>query len=99
LIALADQYKNDPETLAQQEEIKRAGFDQAKDALYSSFSTTAEEYVMYMGKNGQEVNKYLDTNPDIKQQIDTLSARVNALLEEYESLKGSKGEPPAPPLP
>jgi len=25
---------------------------------------------MYMGKNGQEVNKYLDTNPDIIQQID-----------------------------
>ena len=53
---------------------------------------------MYMGKNGQEVNKYLDTNPDIKQQIDTLSAQVNALLEEYESLKGSE-EPPELPLP
>jgi subtilase family serine protease len=98
LIALADQYKNDPETLAQREEIKRAGFDQAKDALYSSFSTTAEEYVMYMGKNGQEVNKYLDTNPDSKQQIDTLSAQVGSLLEEYESLKG-KEEPPELPLP
>lgn len=98
LIALANQYKNDPETFAQQEEIKRAEFDQAKEALYSSFSTTAEEYVMYMGKNGQEVNKYLDTNPDIKQQIDTLSAQVNSLLEEYESLKGS-GEPPELPLP
>jgi len=34
LIALANQYKDDLETLAQQEEIKRAEFDQAKNALF-----------------------------------------------------------------
>ena len=45
-----------------------------------------------MGKNGREVEAYLDANGDIKQQIDDPSAQVNSFLEEYESLKGS-GEP------
>ena len=77
--------------------MKKLQFDQAKNTLFSSFGTTAEEYVAYMGKNGREVEAYLDANGDIKQQIDDLSAQVNSLLEEYESLKRS-GEPAPPPV-
>lgn len=82
----------------QQLEIKRAEFDQAKEALYSSFDTTADEYVNYMSKNGAKVKAYLDANPDIKEQIDDLSAQLNALMEEEESLMGA-GSAPKPPLP
>ena len=98
LIALVNQYKDDREALNEQEEIKKAEFDQAKQALFSSFGITDTEYAMYMGENGRAVNGYLEENPDIKQQIDELSAQVGSLLEEYESLKGS-GEPVEPPLP
>jgi len=99
-IALVNQYQDDPEALAEQEAIKRAEFDEAKEGLFASFGTTAEEYVTYMGKNGRAVNTYLEGNSDIKQQIDDLSAQVNALMEEYETLKGSGKEPPRePPLP
>lgn len=98
LIALVNQYKDDRETLNEQEEIKKAEFEQAKEALFSSFGITDTEYAMYMGENGRAVNAYLDANPDIKQQIDDLSAQAGSLLEEYESLKGS-GEPAEPPLP
>ena len=97
LIALVNQYNDAPETLAQQEEIKRAEFDAAAEALFSSFGTTAEEYVTYMGRNGRAVDVYLGANPNVKQQIDDLSAQVNTLMVEYEALKGS-GEP-ALPLP
>ena len=98
LIALVNQYSNDPETLAQQEEIKRTEFDEDRDTLYSSYGTTAEEYVLYMGENGKAVNEYLEANPDIKQQIDDLSAQVNSLMEEYETLKEGVINP-EPPLP
>ncbi len=77
---------------------ERAEFDQAKQALFSSFGITDTEYAMYMGTNGRAVNAYLEANPDIKQQIDDLSVQVRSLPEEYESLKGS-GEPEVPPLP
>jgi hypothetical protein len=98
LTALANQYKDDPEVLAQQEEIKRAAFDQAKSTLFSSFETTAEEYVTYMGKNGQAVNAYLEENQDIKQQIDSLSDQIKSLMADYETLKESiiNSEPPLP---
>ncbi len=98
LVALVNQYKDDRKTLNQQEEIKKVEFKQAKEALYSSFGITDTEYAMYMGKNGRAVKKYLDANPDIKQQIDDLSAQVGSFLEEYESLKASTGgtEPPLP---
>jgi len=98
LVALVNQYKDDPQALAQQEENKKVGFKQAKEALFSSFGITDTEYAMYMGENGRAVNAYLDANPDIKHQIDDLSAQVSSLLEEYESLKGS-GQPAQPPLP
>ena len=92
LIALVNQYKDDRETLNEQEEIKKAEFAQAKEALCSSFGITDTEYAIYMGENRRAVNAYLDVNLDIKQQIDDLSAQVGSLLEKYESLKGS-GEP------
>ena len=98
LIALVNQYKDDRKTLNEQEEIKRAEFDAAAEALFSSFGTTAEEYVTYMGRNGRAVNAFLEANPDVKQQIDDLSAQIGSLLGEYESLKGSV-EPVVPPLP
>jgi len=98
LIALVNQYKDDREALNEQEEIKKAEFDQAKEDLFSTFGITDTEYAMYMGENGRVVNAYLEANPTIKQQIDDLSAQVGSLLEEYESLKGS-GEPVEPPLP
>ena len=72
------------------------------DTVIAAFldGATAEEteHAMYMGENGRAVNAYLEANPDIKQQIDDLSAQVGSLLEEYESLKGS-GEPVSLPLP
>ena len=98
LIALVNQYKDDRKTLNEQEEIKKAEFAQAKEALFSSFGITDTEYAMYMGENGRAVNAYLEANPDVKQQIDDLSAQVGSLLGEYELLKGS-GEPVVPPLP
>ena len=99
LISLANQYKDDPTTLAQQEAIKRAQFDQQKETRYSSFGTTAQEYVLYMGKNGNAVKAYLDANPSIKQQIDDLSDQIKALMEEHEAVKESINQPGEPPLP
>lgn len=98
LTVLTNQYKDDPEALAQQEEIKRAEFDQEKAALFSSFETTAEEYVTYMGKNGQAVNAYLEENQNLKQQIDSLSDQIKSLMADYETLKESiiNSEPPLP---
>jgi len=38
-----------------------------------------------MGKHKAEVDKYLTENPAVKQQMDSLSAQVRSMLEQYES--------------
>lgn len=95
LIGIANQYKNDPERFYQLEKVKQIEFKNTKDALFASFGTTSQEYIVYMGENQQKVDTYLIDNPDIKQQIDDLAGQVRALLQEYETLKGSiKKKPP-----
>ena len=100
LISLADQYGDDPVAFAQQEAQKQQEFEQQKAQLFSSFGTTAEEYAMYMDTNSEKVNAYFAAHPDIKQQIDDLSAQVNSLLEQYEAKKAAikKSYEPQPPL-
>ncbi|BBO87538.1 hypothetical protein [Desulfosarcina ovata] len=97
LIALVNQYQDDRETLNQQEELKKVEFAQARDTLFSSYGITNTEYGTYMGYNSQAVIKYLEDNPEIKQQIDELSAQANSLMEQYETLKGVEEEIPAEP--
>jgi outer membrane murein-binding lipoprotein Lpp len=97
LIAIINQYKDDHDTLAQQIEALQAQFDQARNDLYFSFGTTADEYVFYMGKNAKEINSYLEANPDIKQQIDNLSTQLYELTEQEQALMG--GDKPLPPPP
>lgn len=98
LIDLANQFKNDPEKLQQQESILRVQFDQEKEARYSLYDTTAQEYVLYMGENTDTVNAYLESNSEIKQQMDDLKAQLNTLAEQHAALKETVSRPSAPPL-
>ena len=98
LIALANLYQDDPITLAQQETVKRAQFDQEKQARYEKFGTSAEEYVLYMGENGLAVSAYLEENPDIKQQMGDLKTRLTELSGEHGALKEAIEQPPPPLL-
>ncbi|MGA1824140.1 MAG: hypothetical protein ACMUIP_05695 [bacterium] len=100
LIALINQYQGDSATLDEQLAAKRAEYDQITGDLYASFETTANEFVTYMGKHGREVDTYLESNTDIKQQMDNYISQINTLLSEYESLKADESEEePPPPLP
>ena len=98
LITLATQYEDDPETLALQEEALRIQFDREKEARYSSYGITAQEFALYMGKHAAEVNDYLEEHPDVKQQLDFLTIELGALAEEHSALKEKSDQEPSPPL-
>lgn len=87
LISLVKQYGSDPPGLSSRERVKKMQFDQAKSALFSSYGMTPDEYVLYAGRNKQEIDEYLTANLGVKQQIDGLSAQVTALMDQYEALK------------
>lgn len=86
-IAFVQQFSGNKEAFLEQEGIKKQETDAEKVSLFGSFNTTAEEYVTFAGKNEKAVKDYLNVRPDIKQEIESLSQQVNALLDEYESLK------------
>ncbi len=97
MIAIANQYQNDPTTLAQQEAVKRAEFDQAKIYLYSAYGISANEYVTYQDKYKRQVDQYLADNPYVKSEMDYQISEINRLLGDYEALKGLPDDTSTPP--
>ncbi len=94
-IALAQQYANNKDAFLEQEGLKKQELDSQKEALFSSFNTTADEYIAFRGKNEKAINEYFNARPDIKQKIDSLAKQIKPLLEQYESLKqGIINQPP-----
>ncbi len=87
LIALIDQYKNNPKLFLTKEKEKKIEFDQARQQLYASRQTNDEEYAKYMGEHSAEVNTCLANNPDKAQELKALAAQVDALLKQYEALR------------
>jgi hypothetical protein len=95
LIALARQYSSDPNAFLEQEQLKQEKFNKANGILFSAFSTTSDEYLMFMGKNSVAVEQYLISQPHIRQSIDKLSSQLYTRLKEYEALRQSIIKVPA----
>lgn len=93
LIALVTLHREDPEAFARQEEIRQAAYEQAKTDLFSANEMTDEAFVLYMGKNGREVEAYLDGDPALKARIGELSGQVLSLMEQFEALKNALNAP------
>lgn len=96
IISIVKQYQNDPSTMEDQLRLKRAELEDARLALYDSFGTTADEYVAYMSSNSRAVEAYLDANPEIRQQIEDLSAQLKELMVQEDELMAAKKDTPLP---
>ena len=90
LIDLCVQYKNERNKLIQEESILKGRYDLARALLFSSYGTTADEYVSYRGKHSLEVERYLKTQTFVQHRIESLSNEVRSLFDKYESLKGKE---------
>ena len=99
LIALANQYSDDPDGFAAAETAKQAEFEENTNTLFTSFGITPQEYALYMGQHKNEVETYWQENQALKQQLDDLSAQAMTLMTEYESLTKSTPAAATPPLP
>ncbi len=89
LIALADQYNDNPVAFATAEAAKQAEFEGNTNSLMASFDMTSQEYVLFMGKYKKEVETFWHENPIFKQQLDEISAEAFSLMTEFEELKGN----------
>jgi len=89
LISLAMNHQKDRKLLIAMENEKKNQFQQARSELNAEYGMTEKEYATYMGENARNVKKYLETHPDIKSQIDDLSAQKLLLLKQYEEIKNA----------
>lgn len=90
IISIVEQYQNEPSTMEDQLTVKRAELENARIALYNSYGTTADEYVGYMSSNSKAVEAYLDANPEIRQQIEDLSAQLKELMVQEDKLMAAE---------
>ena len=97
-ITLVRSYSNDSGALAKKEAEARQAQDEALIALYGSYGTTDVEYSLFMGEQGPAVRAYLAEQVEIAAKIDTLKAQIEALMGQYETLKGGTAVPPPPAL-
>jgi peptidoglycan hydrolase CwlO-like protein len=51
-----------------------------------------------MGEEGAAVDAYIVENAEIAGEIDSLKAQIDALMAQYEELKGNATATPPPPL-
>lgn len=99
LISIVKQYQDDQNLMESLLDEKRNEFDYENESLYFSCGMTAEEFVTYMNRNGKAVNEYLESHPEIKEQIDMLSSELNDLMAEEGALRQAAAEADALPLP
>ena len=53
-------------------------------ALFDELATDAETYYRFAGQHRQKIEDYLAANPELQQQIDSLSDAVGQLIEQSE---------------
>jgi len=87
LILAADFYSKDPAGLSQQEIILAEEHSAAMDALLSTYGLTQQEYALHMGKHKREVDLFLEQNPDVKAQLETLRETMTTLGQTFEEKK------------
>ena len=53
-------------------------------ALFEAAGTDSETYYGFAAKNREAIESYLEENPDVAAEIDSLSAAIVALIEQTE---------------
>jgi hypothetical protein len=56
-----------------------------REEIYGRYRMTPKEDLRYAGEHQSEITDYLDEHTDIRDAIDSLKARINALIDQFES--------------
>lgn len=82
---LAATSKGDRKKLTAKLEAVTKEYRPLREEVYSQYGMTSAEDLRYASEHQSEIADYLDEHPDIRDSIDSLKARINALIEQVES--------------
>lgn len=72
------------ELIAKSWESGKAPVEAEEDALFERHETTREAYYTFAGDHSNEIQSYLEANPEVRKTIEELSARIKKLIEQAE---------------
>lgn len=82
---LAATNKGDRKQLAAKLEAVTKQYRPLRVEVYSQYGLTPAEDLRYASDHRSEIADYLDEHPDIRDSIESLKARINALIEQVEA--------------
>lgn len=64
------------------EQTRSGPTEEEMEALFAQHGTTTEAYHAYAGEHRQEVEGYLEANPEAREAVDALSARIQTAIDQ-----------------
>ena len=91
-IDLLNQYHSDPDMFLAKEAQLCNEEKSACEEFLKTYGTNSEEFhLVFPNEHGVEIDTYLENNPEIRDQIDSLSAQNDSLISQYEDLLATYG--------
>jgi FtsZ-binding cell division protein ZapB len=91
-IPAAEQNKSDRKKFqARLEEIAKK-YSDLQNESYRQFGTDHRDYLTYTTAHAAEIESYLEDNPKIKDEIDSLKNQIDTLIGQFESITSSHRE-------
>ncbi len=63
-----------------------------QEQLYTSYATTYDDYMRFMGTNSWAVNRYFQNNPGLMDEIEDLGGQVDGYAQQVEAVMETKRE-------
>jgi hypothetical protein len=91
-IPVAEQNKGDRKKFqARLDEIAKK-YSDLQNESYRQFGTDHRAYLTYATAHAAEIESYLEDNPKLKDEIDSLKDRIDTLIHQFESITSSHRE-------
>lgn len=81
----AAQKKGDRKEMLRTLERVAKSYRAQQDEVYGRFGMSAREDLRYASDHQSEIESYLEENPEVRDSIESLKARIDALIEQFES--------------
>lgn len=91
-LALFTQYSSDFRLFLIKEKELIEKNQEKRKALFAGYDLTPGQYGMFKRTHKQETDFYLREHPEVREEIESLSAQISSLIESYESLKQNAGD-------
>jgi hypothetical protein len=77
--------KSDRKKLSSELEVVTKRYRPLREEIYSRYNLSLTADLRYASEHRAEIESYLDDNPEIRDSLDALKERINALIEQFES--------------